>query len=242
MGINLTEISQKVLDNSRNAANVFRKMYDLHYNPNPLDVPFEYIDENGNKVTTSVPNRSKIKNDFDSWRETVDKSVVFKIKGDSDKFYPVIVTTGYQPFKFTISRDSVHWDGSWYGRCMYAVEGFSSHWGHGANFSKIIINRNSQKRFLARIYEESEIGWIVLYLRGNTTYRFRTFFNNCDLGDYSTNAKSYVADDGTITFDVVNDNTDKTYLDMLKSDFVFDFTKNIPIKTAKSGIINTDNQ
>ncbi|WOE69087.1 DUF1565 domain-containing protein [Hydrogenimonas thermophila] len=56
MGINITEIGQKVLDNNTNAANVFRKMYDLHYNPNPLDVPFEYIDENGNKVTTNIPN------------------------------------------------------------------------------------------------------------------------------------------------------------------------------------------
>jgi len=56
MGINLSEISQKVLDNNTNAANVFRKMYDLHYNPNPLDVPFEYIDENGNKTTTNIAN------------------------------------------------------------------------------------------------------------------------------------------------------------------------------------------
>ena len=58
MGINITEIAQKVLDNNTNAANVFRKMYDLHYNPNPLDVPFEYIDENGKKVTTTIKNQA----------------------------------------------------------------------------------------------------------------------------------------------------------------------------------------
>jgi len=242
MGLDITEIGQKVLDNNTNAANVFRKMYDLHYNPNPLDVPFEYIDEKGNKVTTSVPNRSKIRADFDSWRGTVDKNIKFKIEGDSDKFYPVIVTTGYQPFKFTISRDSVHWDSSWYGRCMYAVEGLTSHWGHGANFCKIIINKNYKKRFLARIYEEHEVGWVVLYLRGNTTYRFRTFFNNCNLSDYSTNVKSYTYDNNTVTFDIVNDGADTTYFDMLKSDFVFDFTKNIPAKERTSGTINTDNQ
>jgi len=67
MGINITEIGQKVLDNNTNAANVFRKMYDLHYNPNPLDVPFEYIDENGNKVITTIPNvtnfRKRVWND-----------------------------------------------------------------------------------------------------------------------------------------------------------------------------------
>ena len=60
MGIDITEISQKVLDNNTNAANVFRKMYDLHYNPNPLDVPLEYIDENGNKTMVNIPNISKI--------------------------------------------------------------------------------------------------------------------------------------------------------------------------------------
>ena len=58
MGIDITEIAQKVLDNNTNAANVFRKMYDLHYNPNPLDVPFEYIDENGEKVTTTIKNQA----------------------------------------------------------------------------------------------------------------------------------------------------------------------------------------
>ena len=68
MGINITEIGQKVLDNNTNAANVFRKMYDLHYNPNPLDVPFEYIDENGNVVNSVVPNRSKILKDFSDWK------------------------------------------------------------------------------------------------------------------------------------------------------------------------------
>ena len=56
MGINITEIAQKVLDNNKNAANVFRKMYDLHYNPNPLDIPFRYLDENGNKVTITIKN------------------------------------------------------------------------------------------------------------------------------------------------------------------------------------------
>jgi len=68
MGINLTEISQKVLDTVSNASNVFRKMYDLHYNPNPIDVPMEYIDENGQKRTTQVPNRSKVLGEFEAWK------------------------------------------------------------------------------------------------------------------------------------------------------------------------------
>ena len=71
MGINLTEISQKVLDTVSNASNVFRKMYDLHYNPNPLDVSMEYIDENGQKRATNVPNRSKVLGEFEEWKNGV---------------------------------------------------------------------------------------------------------------------------------------------------------------------------
>ncbi len=72
MGINLTEISQKVLDTVSNASNVFRKMYDLHYNPTPLDVQMEYIDENGVKRTTQVPNRSKMLGEFEEWKDGVE--------------------------------------------------------------------------------------------------------------------------------------------------------------------------
>lgn len=72
MGINLTEISQKVLDTVSNASNVFRKMYDLYYNPNPIDVPMEYIDENGQKRVTNVPNRSKVLGEFETWKAGVE--------------------------------------------------------------------------------------------------------------------------------------------------------------------------
>jgi len=61
MGINITEIGQKVLDNNKNAANVFRKMYDLYYNPNPLDVELPYIDENGNLLIAKQMNNAKFR-------------------------------------------------------------------------------------------------------------------------------------------------------------------------------------
>ena len=79
MGINITEIAQKVLDNNTNAANVFRKMYDLHYNPNPLDVPFEYIDENGKKVTTTIKNQAGFR-----------KKVWDDVGGALGQFYKVV--------------------------------------------------------------------------------------------------------------------------------------------------------
>jgi len=81
MGINLTEIGQKVLDNNTNAANVFRRMYDLHYNPNSLDVEFPYIDENGNKQITTIPNIAKIQ-DILQFKpvETINVSTVEELK------------------------------------------------------------------------------------------------------------------------------------------------------------------
>jgi|GEM_PF-4452103 hypothetical protein len=71
MGINLTEISQKVTDVVSNAANVYRNFYDLHYNPTPKDVALEYVDENGVKRTVNVANRAKIASDFDAWKSNL---------------------------------------------------------------------------------------------------------------------------------------------------------------------------
>ena len=61
MGFNITEIGQKVLNITTNAANIFRKMYDLHYNPKPLDVELPYIDENGNLLIAKQMNNAKFR-------------------------------------------------------------------------------------------------------------------------------------------------------------------------------------
>jgi len=48
----------------------FRKMYDIHFNPSPMDVtiPRGSIDENGNLVDVVVKNRAKERAEFDSWK------------------------------------------------------------------------------------------------------------------------------------------------------------------------------
>ena len=149
---------------------------------------------------------------------SVHSSVIFKVEGDSDKFYPVIVTTSYQPFSFTISRDNVHWDGDEYGRCLIQINGFTSHWGHGANFTRIVTNMYNKKEFLARAYEENETGWIVLYLRGNTTYRFINNFGTATLHDYSIKAKRFkYNEENWIEFREVGDGADTTYMNALKN-------------------------
>lgn len=61
MSLNLTEINQKVLRTVKMGTDLFRKAYDLHYNPTPKDVPFDYPDANGNLTTTQMPNMAKFR-------------------------------------------------------------------------------------------------------------------------------------------------------------------------------------
>ncbi len=61
MGINLAEIQQKVDRMLYNIAEQNRRAYQLFYDPNPMDVELPQIDENGNLITVSIPNRAKIK-------------------------------------------------------------------------------------------------------------------------------------------------------------------------------------
>ena len=158
-------------------------------------------------------------------------STVFKVEGEENIFYPIVIYTGYQPFKFFISRDSVHWDKTWYGRCIIQIEGFTSHWGHGANWTRVITNYHSRTRFLARGYELMELGWIVLYLRGDTTYRFISDWKSAKLLNYSTKNKRWQRDNsrggdaGWVEFRPVQDGKETTYQEKFKSNWVYDLTK-----------------
>lgn len=71
MSINLAEIQQKVDRLLYNIAEQNRKAYQLFYDPNPQDVSLPQLDENGNLVTVSIPNRAKILEDFNNWRQKV---------------------------------------------------------------------------------------------------------------------------------------------------------------------------
>jgi len=57
MGINLQEIEQNVLNTAKNQAAFARNLYDLHYNPNPMDIEQPWIDpETGKETTLKQPN------------------------------------------------------------------------------------------------------------------------------------------------------------------------------------------
>jgi len=61
MGINLAEIQQKVDRLLYNIAEQNRRAYQMFYDPTPQDVELPQLDENGNLITVTIPNRAKIK-------------------------------------------------------------------------------------------------------------------------------------------------------------------------------------
>jgi len=67
--MNLTELQQKVDRLIFNIAEQNRRAYQLFYDPNPQDVILPQLDENGNLVNVTIPNRAKILADFEAWRE-----------------------------------------------------------------------------------------------------------------------------------------------------------------------------
>jgi len=61
MSINLAEIQQKVDRLLYNIAEQNRRAYQMFYDPTPQDVELPQLDENGNLITVTIPNRAKIK-------------------------------------------------------------------------------------------------------------------------------------------------------------------------------------
>jgi len=205
----------------------FKKLDDK---ANALKLEWQKIADSAKK---QIDTTNKLVNDKVQWADTqvnnlisnAHSSITFKVEGDRKHFYPIIINTSLLPFRFFIARDSVHWDGSWYGKCIIHIEGVTTHWGHGANYTRVITNNHNKTRFLARVYEESETGWIVLYLRGNTTYRFISDWGDAKLGNYSAKNKKWQYKTQWIEFKPVDDGADTTYQDKFKSNWVMDFTK-----------------
>ncbi|WP_456436905.1 hypothetical protein [Desulfurobacterium sp.] len=69
MGLNLAEIQQKLDRLIQNMSEQNRRAYQIFYDPNPQDVELPQLDENGNLVNVTIPNRAKILADFEVWKE-----------------------------------------------------------------------------------------------------------------------------------------------------------------------------
>ena len=226
---NLSALNETQLKLLQRYDGQFRKLEDK---ANALKHEWQKI---ANEAKKQIDTTNRLVNEKIEWADREVKnlisnahaSTVFKVEGEENIFYPIVIYTGYQPFKFFISRDSVHWDKNWYGRCIIQIEGFTTHWGHEANWTKVITNLHHKTKYLARGYELFEMGWIVLYLRGNTTYRFISDWGSAKLLNYSAKNKRWQSpyDSGWIEFRPVLDGEETTYQAKFKSNWVYDFTK-----------------
>jgi len=61
MGLNLAEIQQKLDRLIQNMSEQNRRAYQIFYDPTPQDVELPQLDENGNLVNVTIPNRALIK-------------------------------------------------------------------------------------------------------------------------------------------------------------------------------------
>ncbi len=65
--INLLELNQKLDRLIQNIAEQNRRAYQIFYDPTPQDVTLPQLDENGNLVNVTIPNRAKIKAQVDNF-------------------------------------------------------------------------------------------------------------------------------------------------------------------------------
>ena len=226
MGLNLAEIQQKLDRLIQNMSEQNRRAYQIFYDPNPQDVTLPQLDENGNLVNVTIPNRAKIKAEVDNFiagaRGTfVTKDIKsFFVEGDGDKFYPVVFDPPWRvPVNLKIFRRDVHQDGTWYGSMFFEVEFFLSECGHGSDFTRLLVNTHSQKLFVAKYLNLGLKGRFVVWLRGNTHYQYISShdFENVD---FSAQEKSFPGPNcgGDVTLSIL---TETDIPDELKNNYVF---------------------
>jgi hypothetical protein len=107
---------------------------------------------------------------------------LFSVGGNTSTYYPVLINADpswatSNTYRFTVSRSSVHMDASWKGATTIMVEGHNYNWGNGADYMKYKILGSTSGpvsfgNFVANIFEDSTSAFIIIYLRGNTTYYF----------------------------------------------------------------------
>jgi hypothetical protein len=102
----------------------------------------------------------------------------FKVGGENTKFYPVVFNTGHSwgrdgKFNISINRPEVHVDGQWKGSLQSEIEGHNTNWGHGSDYL-IVRTRANREKYIADIAQDRTSTLVIVFLRGNTTYRWTT--------------------------------------------------------------------
>jgi hypothetical protein len=114
-------------------------------------------------------------------------SSTFKVGGKSDTFYPVIFyDNGWNngQYRLEITRANVHTNNDWRGSMRFICEGHTTNWGHGSDsmdFYYISANDNTNKSnpesfdmFVANASNWWRASFIVIWLRGNSSYEWRS--------------------------------------------------------------------
>jgi len=114
-------------------------------------------------------------------------AATFKVGGKSDTFYPVIfVDNGWNngQYRLEISRANVHQDSGWRGSMRFICEGHTTNWGHGSDSMDFYYissnardnsgNQESFDTFVANAVNWWAASYIIVWLRGNTSYQWRS--------------------------------------------------------------------
>jgi hypothetical protein len=108
------------------------------------------------------------------------RGIPFKVGGNENTFYPVAIDTNLSwetsnVFKCNISRSSLHYDENGKGSFSMIIEGHNTLWGNGADFIRYkLVNApwGKYKNFVANVRQDYSSTWVIVFLRGNSTYYF----------------------------------------------------------------------
>ena len=127
---------------------------------------------------------------------------MFKVEGTNDKFYPVVFRDDNWedgPMILEITRPNIHTDARWKGALNSKFTCHSTSWGHGADFcrAEIYYSRpesvTGRPEFIAGYQNHSKAKLFIVWLRGQTTYQWRSN-QFVTLVDYEATQKSLPSD------------------------------------------------
>lgn len=115
---------------------------------------------------------------------TASNTIEFSVKGDGDKYYPVVFSESEDVWansisEFTLSHANVHRDGEWWGSMVGKFRFHSNRWGHESNFLEPVVYQYKPNQWVPAKYLVG--GWkdtpyssdLIVWLRGKTTYSFK---------------------------------------------------------------------
>ncbi len=115
---------------------------------------------------------------------TASNTIEFSVKGDGDKYYPVVFTESEDVWangisEFTLSHANVHRDSLWWGSAVAKFRFHSNRWGNESNFLEPFVYQYKPSQWVPAKYLVA--GWkdtpystdLIIWLRGKTTYSFK---------------------------------------------------------------------